>query len=460
MSPPLRPYPETRDSGAAWLGRVPTHWAVLPLGRIGRFFKGFGGTKADEVADGVPCVRYGDLYTSHKFAVRETRSLVALDRAADYMPIRYGDLLFAGSGETIDEIGKSAVNLIASRACCGGDVLVLRPTRALHAPFLGYASDHRLVADEKARMGQGVTVMHIYTNSLKWLMLPVPPLAEQRSIARFLDHSCRRIGRYLAAKERLIELLEEQKQAVIRRAVTRGLDPAVPHKPSGIEWLGDIPAHWMVAALHLRYSQVLGKMLDSKRITGRNQVPYLRNVDVQWDRINVADLPTMDVAESEYARYAVEPGDLLVCEGGEVGRCAIWTGELGRCIFQKALHRLRPRRVADDLPRFLYYALRAAKSGGAFESGFVSTIAHLTGERLRAHRFPFPPGAEQQAIVAHLDRATAALDAAIARTRRQRELVAEYRTRLVADVATGKLDVREAARRLPADPDDGDDARA
>ena len=454
MNPPLRPYPETRDSGAAWLGRVPTHWAVRSVKRV---FSIVGGATPKS---GEPRYWDGDVVWVTPADVSRAPSLGDSARriteegrrscSTELVPSRS---LVVTSRAPVGNVAIAATSLCTNQGCKalvpGGDAEPL-----FHFHVL------TVLKEELESRAVGTTFAEISTDRLASVPIPVPPLAEQRSIARFLDHSCRRIGRYLAAKERLIELLEEQKQAVIRRAVTRGLDPTVPHKPSGIEWLGDIPAHWMVAALHLRYSQVLGKMLDSKRITGRNQVPYLRNVDVQWDRINVADLPTMDVAESEYARYAVEPGDLLVCEGGEVGRCAIWTGELGRCIFQKALHRLRPRRVADDLPRFLYYALRAAKSGGAFESGFVSTIAHLTGERLRAHRFPFPPGAEQQAIVAHLDRATAALDAAIARTRRQRELVAEYRTRLVADVATGKLDVREAAPRLPADPDDGDDAGA
>ena len=284
--------------------------------------------------------------------------------------------------------------------------------------------------------------------------LPLPPLDEQRAIVRYLDHVGDRIRRYVAAKEKLIALLEEERQAVIHRAVTRGLDPNVPLKPSRIDWLGDIPAHWEVTALHHKYSQSLGKMLDSKRITGDYPLPYLRNTDIQWDRINVDDLPTMDIPPTEYARYTVEPGDLLVCEGGEVGRSAIWSGELTVCGFQKALHRLRPRR--GDIPRFMYYVLLTASNRNVFSDGHVSTIAHLTGDKLRAHRFPFPPVAEQISIVEYLDNATAASDAANTSARRQIELLQEYRTRLVADVVTGKLDVREAAESLPHNAEDGE----
>ena len=185
--------------------------------------------------------------------------------------------------------------------------------------------------------------------------LPVPPVTEQAAIVRYLDHVDRRSRRYVSAKRRLIALLEEEKQAVINQAVTRGLDPNVRLKPSGVEWLGDVPDHWDVTALRNKYSQSLGKMLDTKRITGDHLLPYLRNTDVQWDHINVEDLPTMDIMPSQYSRYTLRKGDLLVCEGGEVGRSALWSGQLTVCGFQKALHRLTPRNSEQDMPRFLYY---------------------------------------------------------------------------------------------------------
>ena len=113
----LKPYPDYKASGVDWLGDVPSHWEVRPLGRIGRFSKGSGGTKKDESAHGIPCIRYGDLYTQHQFFITESRTFVTRRLAANYTPIRYGDVLFAGSGETIEEIGKSAVNLIRGPAC-------------------------------------------------------------------------------------------------------------------------------------------------------------------------------------------------------------------------------------------------------------------------------------------------------------------------------------------------------
>ena len=183
------------------------------------------------------------------------------------------------------------------------------------------------------------------------------------------------------------------------------LKPYRAMNDTGVPWLGEVPEHWKVAALRHRYSQVLGKMLDAKRIVGESLLPYLRNTDVQWDQINVDGLPRMDIAPAEYDRYTVREGDLLVCEGGEVGRAAIWAGGLPLCGFQKALHRLRPFNPDTDVPRFLYFALRTAATSNAFSDGHVSTIAHLTGDKLRGHPFAFPPADEQSAIVRFLDHA-------------------------------------------------------
>ena len=157
----------------------------------------------------------------------------------------------------------------------------------------------------------------------------------------------------------------------------------------------------------------------------------------------------MDIAPAEYDRYTVKTGDLLVCEGGDVGRCALWSGQLNVCGFQKALHRLRPQSATQDVPRFMYYALRAAAKGAAFNDGHQSTIAHLTGDKLRAHRFAFPPCDEQAALVVYLDQSLETLDQAVAAALAEMSLLREYRTRLIADVVTGKLDVREAVARLP-----------
>ena len=268
-----------------------------------------------------------------------------------------------------------------------------------------------------------------------------PPVAEQTQIAAFLDRETVKIDELVAEQRRLMALLKEKRQAVISHAVTRGLNPDAPLKPSAIEWLGDVPEHWVAPALNLRYSMDLGKMLDAARITGDHPVAYLRNVDVQWDVINYEELPEMDIQESEYPRYVVQQGDLLVCEGGEVGRAAMVKDVAGVYGFQKALHRLRPR-TSSECTRFLFYTFVWAAATGVFNAGGTSTIAHLTGEQLRRYRFPNPPVAEQADIAEFLDAETTKLDTLTTEAQRAINLLHERRTALISAAVTGQIDVR------------------
>ena len=212
------------------------------------------------------------------------------------------------------------------------------------------------------------------------------------------------------------------------------------YKDSGVEWLGQIPAHWGIAPVYARYEVALGKMLDSKRVAGESPGRYLRNVDVQWDAVNTEDLPEMDFPPSERDRYLLRPGDLLVCEGGEVGRTAMWGGALDECFYQKAIHRVRPR-SDSEVPRFFYFLMSALAKGGVFTAGGnPNTISHLTAVQLRRYRVPFPATDEQFKIATFLDRETAKLDALVAKKERLVELLQEKRTALITRAVTRGLD--------------------
>lgn len=210
--------------------------------------------------------------------------------------------------------------------------------------------------------------------------------------------------------------------------------------PPRLPWLGDLPAHWTLAPAYARLEVQLGKMLDEKRITGDHLAPYLRNVDVQWGRIDVDELPEMDFTPADRMKFGLRPGDLLVCEGGEVGRCALWTGAIDECYFQKALHRVRLR-SPSDCNRFIFYVLFAMASRGVFVAhGNPNTIPHLTAEKLRRHRLPFPPPREQRAIADFLDRKTRAIDELIRKKERLIELLQEKRQALITQTVTKGLD--------------------
>ena len=213
-----------KSSGVEWLGDVPEHWEVVQLGRIGNFSKGGGGTKEDEVDSGLPCIRYGDIYMNHKYHIERSRSYISLERSSDYTPMQYGDILFAGSGETIDEIGKSAVNLLDEEAYCGGDVILFRPGIEVNPRFTGYAVDCVQSAYQKSCMGRGITIMHIYSSQLKYMRLALPPAAEQPAIAEHVDKANADIDTAIARARRQIELLQEYRTRLIADVVTGKLD--------------------------------------------------------------------------------------------------------------------------------------------------------------------------------------------------------------------------------------------
>ena len=437
----LKPYPTMKDSGVELLGTIPSHWDMKRLKFVARIVAGQSPPSV-AVTDGIDGLPF--LQGNAEFGPVNPRHSQVCDSA----PKRAepGDILLSVRAPV------GAMNKADRPYGIGRGLCAIRPTPGIDRSFCFY--EVMVLRPLLHAMARGSTYDAVTTSDVGDLPTLLPHGGEQHAIVRFLDHADRRIRRYIRAKQKLIALLVEQKQAIIHQTVTGQIDvrtgePYPSYRVSGVEWLGDVPGHWEVAALHHRYSQCLGKMLDSKRLTGTHSVPYLRNVDVQWDQINTKDLPTMDIPPDEYERYTVQEDDLLVCEGGEIGRCALWSGEVAICGFQKALHRLRPRNARQDVPRFMHYALRAAAKGNAFSDGHLSTIAHLTGEKLRSHRFPFPPVAEQESLVRFLDGVLNQADHSVSCVRRQIDVLREYRTRLIADVVTGKLDVRETAAGLP-----------
>ena len=370
-----------------------------------------------------------------------------------------GDLVVTKSSGSELHIGKTS--LVTHReaqleACFSNFMQRLRCLPTFN-PRLAWFLLNSPVGRQQLVFGSNTTtgLANLNATILGDIVTPIPPLDEQRAIAAFLDRETERIDSLVAKKRLLIERLQEYRTALITRTVTRGLppeaaraaglDPSPRLKPSGVEWLGDIPEHWSTPHLNARYEIVLGKMLDESKITGEHLIPYLRNVDVQWNRVSCANLPDMDIRPDEYERYTVREGDVLVCEGGEPGRAAIVPNDAAGLGFQKALHRLRPL-SGEEHPRFLLYTLSFAAAYGAFDAqGNPNTILHLTGDMLRAYRFPNPPVEEQREIGDYLDGETTRLDRLSRRVKLAVERLQEHRTALITAAVTGKIDVRESA---------------
>ena len=419
-------------SGAELIGPVPPHWKVKPLRLIGRLLKGTGGSKEDAVEEGVPCVRYGELYTTHRNFIERARMCVTEERATDYTPIEYGDVLFAASGETIDEIGKSAVNLLHG-ARCGGDVVILRPTEPFVPRFLGYATDAAPVAAQKSLAGRGSTVKHVYPDELREVVIPVPPVHEQQAIADFLDRETARLDALVEAKQGVLDLLAEKRKAVIATAVTRGLDPHARMAPTGVEWMPEAPSHW-------RPSRI-GRLFRQSKVLG---FPDLTVLSV-YREYGVIERSSRDdnanVLPDDLTKYQlVEVGDLVV------NKMKAWQGSVGvselRGITSPDYVVFRP--THSELPAYLHFMLRTPQLTTVYLSN--SNGIRINQWRIEPERFLnisvlLPSMVEQRAIVDHIASEIAKLDAVRAATERTIVLLKERRSALIAAAVTGQLDL-------------------
>ena len=292
--------------------------------------------------------------------------------------------------------------------------------------------------------------------------LPLPPLSEQAAIVRYLDHVDRRISRYIQAKQRLIELLKEQKQAIVHQAVTRGLDPDVPLKPSGVEWLGDVPEHWEVRRLKTILAESVTDGPHSTPTFLASGVPFLSVDGIQAGELVFANCRYVSPEDhEEFARKAAPRyGDILLGKAASTGKIARVKVDFEFSIWSP-LALIRPNHSLV-LPEFLEYALKDVSAQDQVEVlCTLNTQRNISMADIPTLILALPPLPEQATIVRHLEGETADIDATVDSARRGVELLREYRTRLIADVVTGKLDVRAAAAELPeGDATDVGDAAA
>ena len=228
-------------------------------------------------------------------------------------------------------------------------------------------------------------------------------------------------------------------KAVLSQAATEARDNHVPMKPSGIDWLGEVPEHWNVTALKRGFSVTLGKMLQPESSGAEDQLlPYLRAANIQWEGIDTDDIKQMWLSKRDRDALRLKSGDLLVSEGGDVGRSCLWEDELEECYFQNSVNRIRAR--GEHSNRYLCYWLATIK-----DKGYVdvlcnkSTIAHFTAEKVAAVPVPFPPPEEQEAIASFLERETEKIDSLIANQQEAIDLLKERRKALIAAAVTGHI---------------------
>lgn len=439
----LKPYPAVKDSGVPWLGEVPAHWSTRRLRALARrpIKNGVGESAQGFRKDWPRYVRITDIAGTRSLRERPRASLPP-DIAAD-ATLESGDLLFAAVGATY---GKSYLHRDDSGpACFAGYLVRVAPNQDVVPEFLSYWTESAYFWDQVNSQVIQATIQNFSAGRVKSLRVPLPPLSEQAAIVRFLDHTDQRIRRYIRAKQKLITLLEEQKQAIILRAVTRGLDPDVRLRPSGVEWIGDMPAHWEVRRN--------GRLFSQRNETRYADLPILE-VSLRTG-VRVRDFENLNRKQvmtdrDKYKRAVV--GDIAY------NLMRMWQGAVGVApvdgLISPAYVVAKPLHDADS--RYFVHLFRTAvymAEVDKFSRGIAKDRNRLYWADFKRMPSTYPPPREQGEIADAINDKCGQIDASIRRVRVEIGLIREYHVCLITDVVTGKLDVREAAARLPTEVD-------
>jgi type I restriction enzyme S subunit len=440
----LKPYAEYEATAHGWLGEVPGHWSVLPNRAL--FFEVKDRDHPDEVMLSVTITRgIVEQKTLLEGGVKKDSS--NLDKSA-YKLVRPHDIAYNKMRAWQGAIGVSALRGIISPA-----YVVVRLRNSDDIPrYFHHLYRTPQFAKEAERWSYGITsdMWSLRPEHFKMIYTPVPPPVEQAAIARFLDGTNGRIERAVRAKRKVIALLNEQKQAIAHCAVTRGLDPSVSLKPSGVPWLGDIPQHWEVRRLKFVASRIVDCLHETPRYSNSGSYPAIRTADIAPGVVRLGRAKRISTAD--YVRWTarLEPseGDILYSREGErFGIAACVPPGVKLCISQ----RMMVFRIGDsDCAEFVMMLLNSRSTySQALQDVMGATAPHVNISTIKNYSLALPKKQEQKAIVRYIRSKSAPIDIAISRLEREVELLREYRTRLVADVVTGKIDVREAAARLP-----------
>lgn len=437
----LKPYPSYKDSGVPWLGEIPSHWEMRRNGRLltQRNEPGFPDLPILEVS-----LKTGVSVRSFEAS---SRKQVMTDRDK-YKRACCGDIAYNMMRMWQGAVGVPNVDGLVSPA-----YVVARPLPGTAARYFTSLFRTPGYMTEVNNYSRGIVPdrNRLYWEDFKQLASPCPPYEEQSAIVQFLAYADRRIQRYIRVKKTLIALLNEQKQAIIHRAVTRGIDPNVRLKPSGMEWPGDIPEHWEIWQIG-HFGRVGNGSTPSRGNAGYwngGTYPWLNSSSVNRGRITNADQFVTNNALHECHLPRVQPGSVLVAitgQGKTRGTAAILDIE---ATINQHLAFITPYRAVIDPEYLLLSFIGAYRELRTISDDSGSTKGALTCGDIAHFKIALPPLNEQALIASEVRRRTQSLEEALTRTERQIDLIQEYRTSLIADVVTGKLDVRDEAARLP-----------
>lgn len=423
-----------KDSGVAWIGVIPENWQLLSVGAL---FK----VRNEKVND----TDYPPLSVTKGGIVPQMESVAKSDATDNRKMILKNDFVINSRSDRKQSCGVSPLDGSVSLI---NTVLHPVPNAPVLPDYLDYLLKNYGFAEEFYRWGHGI-VADLWTTrwqEMKNIFLPIPPVEEQQKIIFSISTQMGKVDALIANVQEQIEKLKAYKQSLITEVVTKGLDPNVPMKDSGVEWIGKIPVSWGIAKLQycakIRSGITLGKKYpDGAELIER---PYLRVANVQNGGVVLDDLKTIEVSAEEDAQYRLSAGEVLMTEGGDrdkLGRGCVWLGQVEPCLHQNHIFALRTNKLLN--PYFLSY-VTASKIGRVyFDITAIKTtnLACTNSSKVLAFKLPLPSAGEQQQMVDYLDRQVDKIDKLISAKQSKIEKLEQYKRSLIYEYVTGKKEV-------------------
>tara|TARA_R110001606_G_scaffold399214_2_gene582067 strand:+ start:45479 stop:46819 length:1341 start_codon:yes stop_codon:yes gene_type:complete len=435
-------YNKYKSSGTEWIGDIPEHWLVVKLGigfgRIGSGTTPSSGDNSYYQNGTINWLQTGDLTNGEITRTSKKVTQKALDDYSSLKVFSVGALVVAMYGATIGKVGVLSIDACTNQACCVLSDPILFKVKYTYYWFV--ASKDHIVS-----RGYGGGQPNISQELIKSLVLPCPPVVEQTAISAYLDEKTTQIDYLIAKKQQLIELLKEERTALINLAVTKGVDPDVKLKPSGIDWLGDIPAHWEVKKLKYLVSKV-GSGVTPKggaNVYLNQGIPLLRSQNIHNDGLKLDDVAFIsEEVDEEMSNSRVQEGDVLLnITGASIGRSTFIPEGFGSGNVNQhvCIIRPNPEQVVSEYLQFFLISDFGQTYVDSFQTG--ANREGLNFQQIKSFLIPTPTTEEQELIVKITVGRLKIFDDTVLKVAKEIELLQEYRVALISEVVTGKVKV-------------------
>lgn len=437
----MKPYPKYKPSAIEWIGDIPSHWNTMRLKYAALVQPSNVDKKSHEDELPVLLCNYVDVYKNN--FIDNTLSFMnatAKQAEIEKFKLQIGDVIITKDSETPEEIAIPAlVKIEKDNLICGYHLTQIRSDkRLLTGNYLFY---HFLSKDFNSnfeKSANGVTRFALSADTINGVHILLPEIAEQNAIAEFLDRKIAQIGELIEGKQKLIEFLKEERTAIINQAVTRGVNQKVKLKPSGVEWLGDIPAHWDISRLKYFTNRIGDGIHATPQYTDYTDYYFINGTNlVNGDIATQGNTRTVDEKEYLKLKLDINVGAVLLSLNGTIGKLAIYKGE--KIVLGKSVSYIE---CSDIYNKYVYYILQSNYIADYFETSLSgTTIRNLSLYTLRNSPILVPPKAEQRIIVDYIEFATEKINNIISTIEKEIELMLEYSTALISEVVTGKVDI-------------------